>query len=74
MIKIDEPNPNSNPNPKKSIFFSKQKRTRINRKLNIYLFKKISCNSKISTSVSKKSFHTEDRCVIYSMIIQNCEF
>lgn len=73
MMKIDEPNPNSNPNLKKSIFFSKQRRTKTNRELNIHLFKKISCNSKISTSVSKKSFHTEDRCVIYSIIIQNCK-
>lgn len=44
--------PNSNPNSKKLIFFSKQRAKKINRKLDIYLFHEISCSFKVSTPIS----------------------
>ena len=56
-MKADKANSNPKPNPMKSIFLFKQRKTKINKKLNIYLFKKILCNSKISTLITKKSFH-----------------
>lgn len=50
-MKVDEPNPNSN----KPIFFSKQKKKKINKKFNIQLFNKILYSFEISTQVLKKS-------------------
>lgn len=57
MLKMDEFYPNFNLNPKKSIFLSKQKETKINRDIKINFYNKISCTSKISTPISKNSSH-----------------
>lgn len=71
MLKVDESNPNLNTNPKKSIFLSKQKKTKSNKELNIYLFNKISYNFKISTPVLKNNPTIKNECIIYSNIMQN---
>ena len=68
MMKADEPNLN----PKKLIYVGKKK---INRKLNIYLFNKISFSFEISTLVSKKSSHKMEVLYIESSYrIENVNF
>ena len=77
MMKIDElnSNPNNNFNPKKPIFLSLLGGKKINKKLNIHLFNKISYSFEISTLILKKLFHKMG--ILYTellYIIENMNF